>query len=230
MESEKVFRRQIEKEDEARVGITTEDEREDYRDERTAYRNEYDEKLEKGHSKEVGELHEHYGIDPLTGARTRAVLVKELNRLLPIVRGKMEEMREEVEPLKEIALIFIDLDKFKQVNDTHGHIMGDKVLTKVAELLKGSLRGEDVLSRYGGDEFAVLLPGMDERKAMVAAEKLRATLDDDSELKSFGVTASLGVCSTEVSTAIDSENFIKHADGAAYVAKRAGGNRVEVYK
>ena len=178
---------------------------------------------------ELEEREERYGMDHLTGARKREVLIQELDQSLQMIRGGIQEHREGVEPLKVASLIFIDLDKFKQVNDTKGHLVGDGVLKKVTGLLKGALREEDLLVRYGGDEFVVFLSHTDEKGAMIAAEKLRVALDNDSELKGFGVTASLGVCSVDASTATDSETFIKHADEAAYVAKRAGGNRVEVY-
>ena len=172
---------------------------------------------------EMEEREKQRGIDPLTGARRREVLVDMLDQSL-------KRIHEEGEHRKEgISLIFIDLDRFKQVNDTHGHLAGDKVLKRVAELFKNSVRATDVLARYGGDEFAVFLPDTSEEHAVGIAEKLRASLDNDTELKGFGVTASIGVCSSEVSTATDSERFIKHADGASYLAKRSGGNRVEVY-
>ena len=178
---------------------------------------------------ELEERDRQHGIDPLTGARRREVLIHELDRLLPIIRREKQEQRTGVEPLKEISLIFIDLDNFKKVNDTKGHLAGDNILKKVTELLKGALREKDILARYCGDEFTALLLNTGEEGAMITAEKLRAALDNDSELKSVGVTASFGVCSSNVSTAIDSENFIKHADETAYLAKRAGGNKVEVY-
>jgi len=188
------------------------------------------EERNKQHVEEIEGIHTQHGIEPLTGTRRREVLVKEVDHLLSLVRGGRKDMREGADFLKEISLIFIDLDRFKQVNDTRGHLVGDSVLKRVAELLGGALREEDMLARYGGDEFVVLLPGADEDNAVGVAEKLRKALDSDPEIKSFGVTASIGVCSSEVSTAEDTETFIKHADEASYVAKRAGGNKVEVYK
>ncbi len=173
---------------------------------------------------ELEERDRHHGIEPLTGAKRREVLMQALDQALKGIHKEGGKRRRE-----GVSLVFIDLDKFKQVNDTRGHAVGDGVLKRVAELLKGSVSGTDLVARYGGDEFAVLLPDTSEEQAMTIGEKLRAALDDDAELKGFGVTASVGVCSSETSTAIDSENFIKHADEAAYVSKRAGGNRVEVY-
>jgi len=178
---------------------------------------------------EMNSMKEFHGIDPLTGVFRREVLVDELSRSLLIIRNKIKEQREGVNSLQNVSLVFIDLDKFKQVNDTYGHLEGDEVLRKIAEIMKKSLRGTDILARYGGDEFVALLPNTSEKNAILVAEKLRSSVADDSKLKNLGVTVSLGVCSSEVSAAEDSETFIKHTDEAAYVAKRAGGNRVEVY-
>lgn len=172
---------------------------------------------------EMEERERQSGIDSLTGARKREVLVDILDQSLKMIHKEGEHRKE------GISLIFIDLDRFKQVNDTYGHLEGDKVLKRVAELFKNSIRATDMLARYGGDEFVVFLPDTGEKRAAIIAEKLRTALVNDPEIKGFGVTASLGVCSSEGSTAADSERFIRHADGAAYLAKRAGGNKVEIY-
>lgn len=164
------------------------------------------------------------GIEPLTGARRREVLEQALDQSLKRIHEDIGEHRKE-----GVSLIFIDLDNFKRVNDTYGHVAGDKVLKKISEISKSLIRGTDMISRHGGDEFAVLLPDTNEENAVIIAEKLRSAIDSDDDLKGFRVTASFGVCSSEVSTATDSENFIKHADEASYIAKRAGGNKVEVY-
>jgi len=187
------------------------------------------EERDRQHALELENTNEQHGIEPLTGTRRREVLLHELDQALKKVRGEIQEHREGVEPLEKISLVFIDLDKFKQVNDTRGHAAGDAVLITVAELLRKELREMDILARYGGDEFVVLLPNTDEKGAMIVAEKLRAALDNDPDLKEVGVTASFGVVSSTVSTADNPGDFIKHADEAAYISKRAGGNRVEVY-
>jgi diguanylate cyclase (GGDEF)-like protein len=173
---------------------------------------------------ELEERDTQHGIEPLTGARRREVLVRALDQSLKRIHGEGEHRGE------GISLIFIDLDRFKQVNDTHGHLTGDKVLQKIAGLLQGAIRGTDMLARYGGDEFAVFLPNTNEEHALRIAEKLRAALADDPELKDLGITGSFGVCSSDVSTATDSKTFIKQADEATYLSKRAGGNKVEAYK
>lgn len=169
-------------------------------------------------------------IDGLTGAHRREIFKSQFDKTFHLIRNKELEQREGFEAPKNASLICLDLDKFKLVNDTYGHPVGDEVLQRVAKKMKELLRVADTLARLGGDEFAVLLPNTSEGNAKIVAEKMRASIADDSWLKEHNVTVSLGVCSSEVSTAEDPETFMAHADGAAYVAKRAGGNRVEVYK
>jgi|SRR3989344_298081 len=178
---------------------------------------------------ELEDREERYGLDHLTGLKTLKVFEQELERSLKMIRGEMEEHRTGVEPLKEVSLVFIDLDHFKEVNDTLGHTAGDDVLKKAAEHMKSAVRGTDLLARYGGDEFIALLPNTSEKHAVIVAEKLRATLDSDPELKKLGVTASIGVSFTNTSDATDSKTLIERADAAAYAAKKAGRNRVEMY-
>ena len=148
---------------------------------------------------ELEDREERYGLDHLTGLKTLKVFEQELERSLKMIRGEMEEHRTGVEPLKEVSLVFIDLDHFKEVNDTLGHTAGDDVLKKAAEHMKSAVRGTDLLARYGGDEFIALLPNTSEKHAVIVAEKLRATLDSDPELKKLGVTASIGVSFTNTS-------------------------------
>ena len=164
---------------------------------------------------------ERLGIDPLTETGNRLTFDHELDQSLKMIRREI---------LKEISLIFIDLDHFKNVNDTQGHLAGDEVLKKVAGLLKSVLRETDILTRYGGDEFAVLLQNTDENGSKIIAEKLRATLENDEDLKGFGITASLGVCSTDVSNVVDSKTLTDRADTAAYASKERGRNQVSVYE
>ncbi|MCX6790348.1 MAG: GGDEF domain-containing protein [Candidatus Kaiserbacteria bacterium] len=170
------------------------------------------------------------GIDSLTGAQRREVFKNELDRVFAMIRNEKLEQREGSITPQRASLIFLDLDKFKQVNDTHGHLIGDRVLSSVSRILRDTLRATDVLARYGGDEFIALLPNTNEDDSVFVAEKLRVAIDSDPELRGFGVTASIGVCSSDASTADDSDTFIKHADEAAYFAKRGGGNKVEVYR
>jgi len=177
----------------------------------------------------IREQEEQHGIDHLTEVSTRKAFDERLEKSLKMIREEMKGHRESDEPPKGISLIFVDLDNFKNVNDTYGHVVGDGVLKKVAGLLKVSIRDTDMLARYGGDEFVVLLPHTNESEALTVADKLQKTLDDNPELKNLSVTASFGVCSSDELTATDPEGFIKRADDAAYEAKKAGRNRVVVH-
>ena len=163
---------------------------------------------------------ETLGVDQLTGLRTRKFFENELDQSLKTIREKVEEQRSGIEPLREASLIFIDLDKFKEVNDTFGHLAGDDVLKKVAEILVNSVRKSDVVARFGGDEFYILLPRASQEDAEVVADKIRTVLGDNAKLKSLGITASIGVSSVNESNAVDSKTLIERADAAMYADKQ----------
>lgn len=183
-----------------------------------------------GQKEELGKRVEELGIDALTGVLRREIFKSELDRVFAMIRNEKPMQRAGETVSQGASLVFIDLDKFKQVNDTHGHLWGDDVLRRVGTVMKEVFRTTDSLGRYGGDEFIALLPNTNEEDAVLVAEKLRTAINTNAEITGLGVTASIGVCSSETSTADDSNTFIKHADEAAYFAKREGGNRVEVYK
>ncbi len=130
---------------------------------------------------------------------------------------------------RELSVVMIDLDHFKAVNDTHGHLAGDRVLRQVAELVKARVRREDVLARFGGEEFALLLPETSLDEAVRFVEKIQALVEetvfsfDDEEIR---VTVSIGVAAVDVPP-VDALELIKAADQYLYKAKRAGRNRVE---
>lgn len=130
-----------------------------------------------------------------------------------------------------IALIMLDLDGFKAINDTHGHAVGDQVLEQVALRLRG-VRGSDILARYGGEEFIALCPSIDLERAGRLAERLRATLSErpiETSAGAIRVTASLGVAVID-RRLTDLDQFIDRADQALYQAKAAGRNRVSMYR
>ncbi|MEE9278015.1 MAG: GGDEF domain-containing protein, partial [Dehalococcoidia bacterium] len=122
------------------------------------------------------------------------------------------------------AVIMLDLDNFKEINDDYGHAVGDELLVVVAETLRRNLRASDVIGRLGGDEFAVLLPEASAIAAQVVAEKMRCSV----ELSAAGaaVTASAGVASGSCEEIIDAHALLRSADRALYDAKAAGRNRV----
>ncbi|MEG0153270.1 MAG: GGDEF domain-containing protein [Cellulosilyticaceae bacterium] len=125
----------------------------------------------------------------------------------------------------------IDIDHFKQVNDRYGHIVGDKVLKKVAQVISNSLRKTDMIGRYGGEEFLMFLPYTDKVEAISIAEKIRKSIENMSvevdEQESVNVTLSLGV--VEVCKEKSFAEFINQADTALYVAKETGRNKVVDY-
>lgn len=132
-----------------------------------------------------------------------------------------------------LALILFDVDNFKLYNDFYGHLAGDEVLKEVANAAKQTLlREDDVICRYGGEEFAVILPNTDKEGALAIAERITqqvAALNIPNEKSPLGmVTISSGLC--VMSRSASYEKLIQSADTALYFAKRSGKNRVEVYQ
>jgi diguanylate cyclase len=129
-----------------------------------------------------------------------------------------------------LSLVMFDIDHFKYFNDTYGHLTGDQVLRLVATSLKQTIKGQDITARYGGDEFAVLLPDTALRQALTVADHIRrAVMSKELKKKSTGemlgrVTVSIGVSMLEPGDNTDS--LIERADVCLYAAKRAGRNRV----
>ncbi|MBS2032626.1 MAG: diguanylate cyclase [Deltaproteobacteria bacterium] len=130
-----------------------------------------------------------------------------------------------------LALLFLDLDKFKHVNDQHGHLMGSRLLCELADLLKECVREFDVVTRYGGDEFVILLLGADTKIAMVVAERIRKTVETHAFLAAEGIaatlTTSVGVASFPEHGA-DKPSLLALADRALYAGKRTSRNVVFV--
>jgi diguanylate cyclase (GGDEF)-like protein len=153
--------------------------------------------------------------DPLTGLYNRRYMEDALERYLAMAERNGSPT----------AVVMIDLDHFKALNDTHGHAKGDAVLRDVAAQLVGALRPSDVVSRYGGEELLVIMPGCDLPDAMLKAEVLRARIEGLGAVHGAPVSASFGVaCVPDTSTGIG--DLVAMADGALYGAKQAGRNRV----
>ena len=129
---------------------------------------------------------------------------------------------------RELSLIMFDIDHFKQVNDTYGHLAGDHVLKHLASVIKERIRREDIMARYGGEEFAIVLPEIDAYNARQFSEKIRR-LVERTEFKfedtAIPITISIGVISAGSETSSPTE-FIKLADEHLYEAKRSGRNCV----
>jgi two-component system cell cycle response regulator len=158
--------------------------------------------------------------DPLTQVLNRRALVERLAR----------EMERAVRADRSVALLMIDLDHFKRVNDTHGHLVGDDALRDVARLLLGEARGSDAVARYGGEEFLVVLPDTDDEGAVAFAERVRERVErhefrgrDDAAMQ---MTASIGVATFPSARIETGEDLLARADAALYRAKADGRNRV----
>lgn len=123
-----------------------------------------------------------------------------------------------------------DIDHFKNVNDLHGHLVGDHVLTEVAEKLKSRLRVYDGVGRIGGEEFLLILPGCDLKAAMMRADELRlfiANSDVAASGTTLAITLSMGVAIAEPAADFKIEVLLERADAALYEAKRKGRNQVQ---
>ncbi|MBK7655275.1 MAG: GGDEF domain-containing protein [Betaproteobacteria bacterium] len=130
---------------------------------------------------------------------------------------------------RDVALLMLDLDRFKMINDHYGHPTGDEVLQKFVEVSKECLRREDLLGRYGGEEFMILLPDTSPVAARVVAERIRVAVSVTRLTvgsRNIRFTVSVGIAS--VSDGVSLDQLLKSADGAVYLAKSRGRNRVEV--
>lgn len=135
---------------------------------------------------------------------------------------------------ESVSLVLVDVDKFKQLNDTHGHQAGDMVLKSLARAISEELRRIDILARYGGDEFAIILPHTSEKGAKKVAEKIRQKVENISlrfKGQEMRVTLTIGISTyVENSSSSTKDSIIEKADRALYEAKRLGRNRVIHYE
>jgi len=167
--------------------------------------------------------------DDLTGLLTSKSFFSELRR---------EAARAEAED-RPFCVLMMDLDHFKEVNDTYGHLVGSETLEEVGGVIRGSLRAGDVGARFGGEEFAAFLLDADYAQGMVAAERVRSAIDEhqfsatrrgtEGEQRTHHMTISIGVASFPTD-ASDPIQLVEKADSALYRAKRSGRNRVSAYQ
>lgn len=159
--------------------------------------------------------------DPLTALYNRRYFEDEVNKQILEAKAKKQPY----------AVLMLDADHFKNVNDTYGHKVGDKVLIELASTAERALRDNDIVARYGGEEFVVFLPGIHAEQGKIVADRLRQSIakqvvySDTNQPVKF--TVSIGVSSSDISDNVDT--LIKTADEALYKAKQNGRNRVEVF-
>ncbi|ANJ68455.1 hypothetical protein A9404_11520 [Halothiobacillus diazotrophicus] len=161
-----------------------------------------------------------YKLDPLTGAENRV-------EMLPVLRQELALVQRNAHAS---SIMIMDLDHFKRINDTHGHVVGDSVLATAVRYAKTILRPYDRIFRYGGEEFLVLLPQTSLDEAQAVAERIREALHDqvlahDHEV-AVSITTSAGVGLLEPNLTV--EESITRADTALYAAKQGGRNQVRV--
>jgi diguanylate cyclase (GGDEF)-like protein len=157
--------------------------------------------------------------DFLTGALTRRAFIADIDRAIALFNRHR----------RSAALVMFDIDHFKQINDTHGHGIGDRVIAAIANLCSELMRPSDSIGRLGGEEFAILLRETSEAEAVLAARRYCAAIsemvvDNNPPLK---LTASFGVAALATDR-LDSAAWLSAADAALYEAKRKGRNRVDV--
>jgi diguanylate cyclase (GGDEF)-like protein len=157
--------------------------------------------------------------DSLTSAWNRRAFDRRL-------REEWQRHRQDGRPL---GLLMVDLDFFKRINDDFGHPAGDAVLVQVAGLLQASVRRSDLVARFGGEEFAVVLPDADIAAARAVAEKVRRAIEQ-AAWPNRPLTASIGVASVVPAAGSDGPALVAAADKALYRAKQAGRNRVQVFE
>ncbi len=157
--------------------------------------------------------------DPLTKTNNRAAFDDCLQREISLAKRNCSHL----------SVIFFDIDHFKSINDTYGHKCGDMALASAANCITDAVRGSDIVFRYGGEEFVILLNGTNHEGAKIMAERIRKNVENHTiahEMNIIKLTASLGVSTLNESDS--SESFIKRADEAMYFAKANGRNQVQV--
>ena len=145
----------------------------------------------------------------------------------------MERLVEEIARAKrhgeKLTLLFLDLDKFKRINDTYGHLFGDKVIKETADIIKNNVRTHDIVGRYGGEEYSVILVNTEKSDCQITVERIRENVQDhhfkDSEVNER-MTISIGMAEFPTNSE-DSRGLIRYADEKMYEVKKAGGNKIK---
>jgi len=160
--------------------------------------------------------------DELTGAYSRSYLLEQMR----------SEMAYAVRHDVDLNLVFLDIDRFKHVNDTYGHLAGDRVLVDLAEMIRSEIRQEDLFARYGGEEFAILVRNIPLADVEEMADRIRSRVEHDvfeEDGSRFSVTISAGVAPFVPDEMEAADDWIRAADQAMYLAKEAGRNCVRIH-
>jgi len=149
----------------------------------------------------------------------------------------MTRMKEEVADLRRnlyaSSIIMVDVDRFKDFNDTYGHLAGDKVLESLAQVIRHNIRTNDIPSRFGGEEFTILLPNAESSAALLVAERLRVSVTEMEvpwEIPLPAITISLGIFTFDNGSDMETNDIISRADEALYASKARGRNRTTVWE
>ena len=175
------------------------------------------------HKYEIRRLKELASRDQLTGLYNHGLLLELFEK------EYKKQLREE----GNLAFAMMDIDFFKKVNDTYGHPAGNSVLKELAALLQASCRESDILGRYGGEEFSLILPGISREKTKTACERIRRRVENhvfSLDGNSLHITLSIGICHMSGKVPLDPSRMMHSADMALYKAKDWGRNKVVLYE
>lgn len=187
---------------------------------------EYEQKLVERHQYTIEELST---IDSLTRVYNRPYLLEKGTLILEEAYRKKES----------VGILLVDIDHFKKYNDTFGHLVGDKTLRVVSDVMKAAIRVDDLIGRYGGEEFLIIQPGRSLSEAYVAAERIRQNIETQAISllnRATGmnipltVTISIGLVASDPNSPEDVDALIHKADIALYTAKQKGRNQVQIYQ
>ncbi len=157
-------------------------------------------------------------LDPLTGTKNRATMDGAIKREIDLAQRHGTPL----------SIILFDLDHFKSINDNYGHLHGDKALREVAQCAQQTIRESDMLFRYGGEEFLVLLTGTDLDGAKLLGERIRSSVEALKPLQETDAEITISLGATSLGKGDDVDSFLNRVDDALYKAKQQGRNRVEI--